>query len=509
MKLRLQEQPFQVLSVLLENPDRVVTREELRQGLWPADTFVDFDNGLNTAINKIREALGDSAESPRFIETVPRRGYRFIAPTQAAAAMETRLPPARLRSARNGIAWLSVAVVLLLTAAGGYLYFYRAPKLTEKDAIILADFTNSTGDPVFDGALRQGLSVQLEQTPFLRVISGDQITQTLKMMEQPVDARLTPELAREVCQRTNATVEIEGSIAALGNQYILGLNAVNCATGETFAGEQVPADGKEKVLSALNDAASELRSELGESRASLESYDAPLDQATTSSLEALQAYSQGRQAFSKSDFPSAISSLQRAVDLDPNFAMAYFSLGASYATIEDGGPELKNIKRAYDLRNRPSEYERITISAVYEFFVTRDFEKAVQLYEQLAKTYPRDPHGLGFTCCWCLSIRPVRPSGRRAARGVRLDPGSILLNLKGSAARTCIKIASKRRANHSAGSFSENRAVGCFLGFVHPGFLQNDQAGMTEQLSHPWTDQPAGHLGTNSSWDRRLLRSPN
>ena len=137
-------------------------------------------------------------------------------------------------------------------AVGGYLYLHRTPKLTEKDSIVLADFTNTTGDPVFDGALRQGLSVQLEQTPFLTVISGDQITQTLKMMEQPLDARLSPNLAREVCQRTSATVEIEGSIAALGNQYVLGLNSVTCGTGESLAQAQVTADGKEKVLAALS-----------------------------------------------------------------------------------------------------------------------------------------------------------------------------------------------------------------------------------------------------------------
>ncbi len=418
VKLRLQEQPFQVLSVLLENPDQVVTREELRQGLWPADTFVDFDNGLNTAINKIREALGDSAESPRFIETVPRRGYRFVAPVHAR-------PRRKLTSdlivadPSAEIGWLgAAAVVVVLASVGGYFYFHRAPKLTEKDSIVLADFTNTTGDPVFDGALRQGLSVQLEQTPFLRVISGDQVTQTLKMMEQPVDARLTPNLAREVCQRTDATVEIEGSIAALGNQYVLGLNAVNCATGETLAGEQVTADGKERVLPALSDAASELRSKLGESRASLKKFDAPLDQATTSSLEALQAYSQGTPGILESRIvPSAISSFQRAVDLDPNFAMAYMLLGASTTTIGDTDLAAKNIQRAYDLRDRASEYERLVISGTYNFSVTRDFEKAAQFDEQLTKTYPRDPADVAGTCWYRRSTRPVRPSGGRTAGG--------------------------------------------------------------------------------------------
>jgi DNA-binding winged helix-turn-helix (wHTH) protein len=331
VKLRLQDQPFQVLSVLLDNPGQVVTREELRQRLWSADTFVDFDNGLNTAINKIREALGDSAESPRLVETLPRRGYRFIAPVQALPAEETHVQPVHSWSVRKEIGWLGVAaVVLVLAALGGYFYFHRAPALTEKDSIVLADFANATGDPVFDGTLRQGLFVQLEQTPFLRIVSDDQVSQTFRLMEKPPDTRLTRDVAREVCQRANATTEIEGSIAALGNQYVLGLQAVNCRTGETLAGEQATADGKEKILTTLGKASSELRSKLGESRASLENFDVPLDQVTTPSLEALRAWTLARQALMKGDVPSTISFLERAVSLDPHFAQAYSRLGGIY-----------------------------------------------------------------------------------------------------------------------------------------------------------------------------------
>ncbi len=521
VKLRLQEQPFQVLSLLLENPDRLVTREQLRQGLWPADTFVDFDNGLNTAINKIREALGDSAESPRFIETVPRRGYRFVAPVQALLAEQTHVPPVRVRSVRERVGWLgAAAVVLVLAGVGGYFYFHRARKLTEKDAIILADFTNSTGDPVFDGALRQGLSVQLEQTPFLRVISGDQITQTLKMMEQPVDVRLTPALAREVCQRINATVEIEGSIATLGNQYILGLDAVNCATGETFAGEQVTADGKEKVLSALNNAASELRSKLGESRASLKRYDAPLDQATTSSLEALQAYSQGRQAMWKSDFPSAISSFQRAVDLDPNFAIAYGLLGGVYSATNNG-PETKNIERAYNLRERTSEYERLGITAGYDMFVARDFEKAAQTFEQLTKTYPRDPAAWNGLANADDGLGRFDQAAAAESKALKLNPSSWTYGQASyfylhqdhiKEARAMIDEARSRKIEPFAVSW----------GLYTLAFLRDDQAGMAEQVTHPWTDVPPpgvrediqgataayyGHLSSARDWTRRAIES--
>jgi eukaryotic-like serine/threonine-protein kinase len=515
VKLRLQEQPFQVLSIFLDNPDRVVTREELRQGLWAADTFVDFDNGLNAAINKIREALGDSAESPRFIQTLPRRGYRFIAPVQAVPPKETGRPRMHLAFAA-GVA----AAVLTLVAVGGYFYFHHAPKLTDKDSIVLADFTNTTGDPVFDGALRQGLAIQFEQTPFLRVISGDQITQTLKMMEQPLDAKLTPNLAREVCQRTSATTEVEGSIAALGNQFVLGLNAVNCATGETLAEEQVTADGKEKVLPSLGVAASELRSKLGESRASLKTYDEPLDQATTSSLEALQAYNQGIQAFWKADFRAAIFSLQRAVDLDPNFAMAYSFLGASYESLGNNDLAAQNYRRAYELRDRVTEYERNIISANYSSFVTRDFEKRAQFLEQWTKTYPREEGA------W-IALADVADELGRPDEALAANLESLRLNSSSFAYGHMSYIYLHQ------GRFAEARAMidqarshriepyGASCSLFALAFINNDQAGMATQVAHPWTDVPPGlmedaqgasaayngHLTYARDWTRRAIAS--
>ncbi len=492
VKLRLQDQPFQVLSVLIENPNQAVTREQLRERLWPADTFVDFDNGLNTAINKIRETLGDSAESPRFIETLPRRGYRFIAPVQALPAKQSQLPSAHFQSVRREIRWLgAVAVALLLAAGGGYFYFHRTPKLTDKDSIVLADFTNSTGDPVFDGTLKQGLSVQLAQTPFLRVISGDQITQTLKMMEQPLDVRLTPSLAREVCLRTNATVEIEGSVAALGNQYVLGLNAVNCATGEALAQEQVTADRKEKVLSALSDAASQLRSKLGESRASLKAYDAPLEQATTNSLEALQAFNEGDQELGRYDFSAALSSYQRAVDLDPSFASAHAYLGFVYNAVGNESLSLDHLAKAYELRNRASEYERLEISAGYKLTLTRDEEQAVQLYERWARLYARDPkawNGLGLTC---QVLGRYDEAATAFKETIRLNPSALnygflainyfLQNDFPEARQTIQQARAKKVEPYQASETLYELA-----------FIQNDQAGMKGQLAHPWTDVPAG-----------------
>jgi eukaryotic-like serine/threonine-protein kinase len=520
-RVRLPGQPFDVLAILLEHAGDVVTREELRQRLWAADTFVDFEHGMNNAVKKLRAALGDSADAPLYVETLARVGYRFIAPleqTTRTSGQEAARP--RMRGKLKAIIPAAVAVVAIV--AGGYFYFHRAPKLTDKDSIVLADFTNTTGDPVFDGALRQGLSVQLEQTPFLRIVSGDQVTQTLKMMEQPLDARLTPALAREVCQRADATVEIEGSIAALGNQYVLGVNAVNCTTGETLAQEQVTADGKEKVLSALSGAASELRSKLGESRASLKTYDVPLEQATTPSLEALQAYSQGIQAFWRGDPPAAISSLQRAVDLDPNFAEAY-AWAASLNIHIWGANDLaaKYAKKAYDLRDRTSEYERLAISAGYYLNVTRDFEKEARLFEQLTKTYPRDPaawFGLGATCYQQLG----RYDEALAAflQAVRLNPSSFPYTMLASS------YVAQNRLEEARATIREARArhiepyrVSELLYYLD--FVQNDHVGMTEQLAHQWTDSLLGnwedaqgetaayygHLSNARDWTRRAIAS--
>ena len=291
----------------------------------------------------------------------------------------------------------SALIVILVLAAGTYLYFNRAPKLTEKDAIILADFTNTTNDPVFDGTLRQGLFAQLEQSPFLRIISGDLISQTLRLMQKPADTHLTHVVAREICQRVGATVTIEGSISTLGNQYVLGLNAVNCATGETFAQEQVMAEGKEKVLTALGDAASSLRTKLGESRASLNTHNVPLVQATTSSLEALQAFSRADKAFYDYDWELGKSMAERAVSLDPNFARAWAYLGALHARSEGSGNQaLECTRRAYELRSRVSEVENYLISINYYRDGLLDYDKALQVIQQWNRAYPHRATPLYF-----------------------------------------------------------------------------------------------------------------
>ena len=396
IRIKLQEQPFHVLTVLLQRPGEVVTREELRSQNWPADTFVDFDNSLNTAINKLREALGDSADNPRFIETLPRRGYRFIAPvtgvdgtTKGTAAGV----PARPRSRKIIV---TVAVVVLAAGiAGGLLWRARhARRLTEKDTIVLGDFANSTGDAVFDGTLREGLSVELQQSPFLSVVSEEGIRQTLRMMERPANTRLTPEITREVCQRMSSAAALEGSIALIGTRYTLILKAENCANGDLLASTEAQANDKSHVLDALGKAASEMRRKLGETLSTLQKYNTPLEQATTPSLEALQAFSQGV----KNDFPAAIPFFQKAIQLDPNFAIAYDQLGGAYGSIGETALGVENTRKAFELRGRVSELEKLAVEGDYYTGVTGNLLNATRSYALGEQIYPREPSfrgGLG------------------------------------------------------------------------------------------------------------------
>ena len=381
-RIRLQEQPFQVLTLLLQRPRGVVTREELQSQIWSADTFVDFDNGLNAAINKLREALGDSAENPRFIETLPRRGYRFLAPISSDGQKEPVIRPLGRKTALV----VTVTPLLVAAAVGGLLWrSSRARVLTEKDTIVLGDFANSTGDPVFDGTLREGLSVQLEQSPFLSLVSEEGIHQTLRMMEQPSNARLTPEVAQEVCERTNSAAALNGSIALIGTRYNLILKAVNCANGNLLASTETQADDKSHVLDALSKAASDMRTKLGESLSTVQKYNTPLEQATTPFLEALQAYSLGFKADGEGKESTALAFYQRATQIDPNFALAY--LGAAGAG--ESAQAIENSRKAFALRDRVSERERLMIDEEYTFWATGDLMRAAQICELATRTYPR------------------------------------------------------------------------------------------------------------------------
>ncbi len=419
-RIKLQDQPFQVLAVLLQRPGEVVTREELRSQIWPQDTFVDFDNSLNTAINKLREALGDSADNPRFIETLPRRGYRFLAPV--IGNEQTKGSAIRARDSKIVIS-AAFGVVALGAMAGGFFWHQKKSRLTEKDTIVLADFTNTTGDPVFDDTLKQGLRVQLEQSPFLNVLSDQQVDEQVKLMARSTGERLTPELARDLCERVGSKAVLNGTISTLGTHYVVGLNALNCHNGEELATEQAEADSREHVLKALGDAATKMRQKFGESLASIQKYDAPIEQATTPSLEALKSYSLGLSTADAKGVKASIPFFQRAVELDSNFAMAYARLGAKHAASDNPLLSVENVRRAYELRARVSERERLYIEAHYFRDVTGELDKAASVWEVMQQTYPREGEPYSNLSSFYRENGAYERALQEASQAHRLYPG--------------------------------------------------------------------------------------
>ena len=288
------------------------------------------------------------------------------------------------------IAVPALLIALLVTGGLYYRSHQQSKRLTEKDTIVLADFANTTGDPVFDDTLKTALTVSLRQSPFLNVLSDQQVAETFKLMTRPADTKLTPDVAHELCQRAGSKAYIAGSIASLGSEYVLGLKAVNCQNGDTLAQEQVTAASKEKVLDALGEAASKLRGELGESLTTVQKFDLPLAEATTASLEALKAYSLGEKAFRESSPAAAVPYHQRAIQLDPSFAMGYWALGGDYFGLSEEGRASQYYARAFQLREHATERERMTITAAYYDSVTGELDKAAQGYQEEIRTYPRE-----------------------------------------------------------------------------------------------------------------------
>jgi eukaryotic-like serine/threonine-protein kinase len=504
-RIKLQEQPLKVLIALLENPGEVVTRDALRHLIWPEESFGDFDHAVNVVVGKLRSALNDSAEVPRLIETLPRRGYRFIGPavTRFPKALSVPASEERKELAATGPAtavrtqrWkmgLGVAVVVLVAAAGGFLWHSRQPRvLSDKDTIVLGEFANYTGDPVFDGTLREGLSVQLEQSPFLSLVSEEGIHQTLQMMERPASTRLTPEITREICQRTNSTTALDGSIALIGSKYELILKAVNCANGNLLASTEAQADDKSHVLDALSKAVSEMRRKLGESLTTIQKYNTPLEQATTPSLEALQAYSLGfRKSWVEGEQTAALLLLERAIELDPDFAMAYRATSNAYSVIGESMLAAENIRRAHRLRARTSEFERLLIEEDYNFFLTGDLIKTQQIDELGIHTYPREgvfhfKRGVtsNFLGQYETGLREYREASRLAPYNSFFARGVIFNDL----------LSNRVEEAAEAGREAQIKRVDSHLAHVlyQIAFYRGDSAEMTRQVASasatPWED---------------------
>jgi eukaryotic-like serine/threonine-protein kinase len=444
MRVRLSGQPFQILLLLLTHPGEVVTRERLRKEIWgDEETFVDFEHSLNAAVNKLRRTLGDSADHPKYIETLTGWGYRFIASSQQPCNpvdVATAEPMANPTAVGNGspiaempqlkpraFAWrpvlLPTLLVVLAAVVVNYLYSHRRPKLTDTDTIVLADLVNATGDPVFDGTIKQGLAIQLAQSPFLSLVSEERIRQTLRLMGRSPDAPLDSQIALEVCERIGGAAVLEGSIAILGSRYVLGLTAKNCSTGEILGREQVQATRKEDVLDALTRIASIFRRNAGESFATIQKHNVPLADASTPSLEALKAYSNGWKVLSSNGHFAALPLFQRAVEIDPKCAMAHASLARLYSISEDPALAAESARKAYTLRDRATDREKFFISASYEIDVTGNLQKARQTCEAWSQAYPRDAQVHGFLAGMIYpTFANYENAVNEAKKAIEIDP---------------------------------------------------------------------------------------
>jgi eukaryotic-like serine/threonine-protein kinase len=351
------------------------------------DVPSELERIISKALEKDREVRYQSAAELR------ADLKRLKRDTESARLPAASRPQAATHPRTHWKVTLSLALGVVALAVGGYFYLYlrRAPKLTDKDTIVLADFTNTTGDPVFDDTLKTALAVSLRQSPFLSLLSDDKVASTLKLMTREPDTKLTPDVARELCERAGSKAYVAGSIASLGSQYVLGLKAVNCQDGDTLAQEQVTAASKEKILDALALSASKLRGQLGESLATVQKFDIPLQQATTSSLEALQDYSLGEKTFFQSGASAeALLYYRRAISLDPTFAMAYRAVGDLYNSFGQRERAVEYHTKAFQLRDHATERERLSIEAAYYYSVSGELDKAAQTYQEEIESYPRE-----------------------------------------------------------------------------------------------------------------------
>jgi len=526
--LKLHPQPFRVLSLLVENPGKLITREELQHSLWNGNTFVDFDGGINFCVRQIRSTLADDAEKPRYIETIPRRGYRFIAPVEVAPAnARAASSPAAAPAAENLIAeaapvsvdvpavlshdeplsgtlhphllpqkktWYGKAALagiclVLLAIAGGARYRTPAPKLTAKDTIVLANFKNATGESVFDGALNQALAVEMAQSPFLNILPERKTGQTLRMMGRSSNQEITHDVAQEICVRTGSNALVNGTVSKLGAHYLISLNAEACSSGVILAAEKAEAANKDDVLKSLSQTTASLRVKLGESLPSVQKYDVPI-QATTTSLEALRNLDFAARVGAAEGAAASLPFVERALEADPNFASAYAALARRYLHLNQSDMALANATKAYQLRERVTERENFQISAIY-FRSLGDVDSLNKILELWSVNYPRDPGPPGRLCVTYGFLGQYEKALTECQQAMDFDPddennyanlAGVYLNLNRfeDAERTCEE--------------AYRRNLACTVQY-EINFVRRDFAGMDKQVS-----AAEGHPGAEDGY---------
>ena len=533
----LARKDLEVLSFLVANAPRVVTKEEIIQAVWP-ESFVE-ENNLTQHISALRKALGDKAG---YIVTFPARGYQFSVDVEVehpvnelpesrpgdvyiqrvsertqvvleeTSPASTSLPsPTAVTPRQARLGWLIagslVATALIsLAALLGWKHFARTPRLSQ---VVLAGFTNTTGDPSFDDTLSQALEIDLAQSPFVDLLPRSKVRETLTLMQRKPDDALTPDLAREICERNNAQAVLHGMIAGLGKKYLLTLTADSCVNGKRVAAFKAEADSKEQVLSALDKMSGRVRSQLGESADSLERFQIPVEQATTSSLEALRVYSQAQESLDRIEPRAALELYQRAVALDPKFASAYFGLGASYYRLSDHSQAALYIKKAFDLRTGTTERERLNIEIAYHYFGDYDTEAALRSLKLFIATYPKSSAKSWANLCGLYTqLGDYAQAITAGEQALRLDSHSAL--------RSEILSRAYKRANRFADA---KRVAGAAAAMNYPSwglhsilfqvaFAERDKAALkaeTEwELSHPQRDRTFSDLAFAAATSGRL-----
>ena len=541
--LVLPDQPLQILRMLVEADGEIVTRDQIRQRLWPDDTVVEFDHSINTAIKKLRRALVDSGDEPHYIGTIAKRGYRLLVPVERKEEglgdpQQTTDLSAPLRSARDdesevsvgdsdvaqaavpapgtseeplptaapqprltrGLMWITAAVLVCAAAIAGTLYWraHRAPILTERDTIVIADFDNQTGDPVFDDTLKQALTAQLSQSPFLNVLLSREVRRSLNEMSRSTNEPLTEDLARQVCQHAGSKAVLTGSIGSLGKEYILELKAVDCSSQQILAEAQERAPGKEEVLKALDEAAIGVRQQMGEPLTTVEKYAMPSAEATIPSLEAWKAYTTGAKIYSQQGIAAGLPFYKRAVEIDPNFARAYNSLSIAYEDMHETKLSDEYGRKAYELRNTVTERERFTIEAHYYENTTGELEKAARTYLLWQQSYSKDVSAytdFGFLSSRLGNLETALEALREA---MRLRPDSWISYVDLASAYVNLNRLEEAEQVYKAAD-QRNVTSDTFRGTRYMlAFLRGDNAGMKR-----WSENDGG----NPSTDEGVLAS--
>ena len=485
--VQLPSKVFETLLVLVQRSEEVVSKDDLLKTVWP-DSFVEESN-LSQSIFLLRKALGETAQDHRYIVTVPGRGYRFaekveeiseetgdlvverhsraqmtVAETESAP-YESRAPLLNILRQRpwNWMLLAALGVALLIAGFVLFLHKHRPTTLGEADLVLVSDFVNATGEPVFDGTLKQALTVKLAESPYFNVVPDSATRQTLSLMGRSPDERVVPPVAREVCQRGGAKGVVGGSIVGLGNKYVLDLSAVNCLTGDNVAHEEVVAPNREQVLKKLGELIPSVRRKLGESVSSIQKFDTPIEQATTKSLAALKAYTSGDEKRAQGQEVESVPPYRMAIELDPDFAMAYARLGAVYTNLDQRDLAGQNMLKAFERRGHVSEREKFYIQARYYADATRETEKAIETWKLWSEAYPHD-----FSPFNSLSTAYVEIGQPEKA----IEAGQQALRVNASHA---LPYASLGRAYERATRFAEAKAI-C-------------EKAITEKVDSSWTHQ--------------------